>query len=196
MFIPHNVTRVFNITTVSTSQPHGFEYRCVIFVIKLAQSFFQMHGCLHRVVMWHVREQVMSNMCVADMMKDVIQNAIVSINRTQGSLKPVPLLSSVMRHSCVRVLQVGNKYQPKVHYEIRNDIDFRQPQNRINISQVTKETDPRHQCDVANYHVSVIFVAENWAVGVEVIRMRVIFTACDMEQKIRRPTEQGQFQQT
>ncbi|KAH0458991.1 hypothetical protein IEQ34_011805 [Dendrobium chrysotoxum] len=70
---------------------------------------------LHSVVMRHCREQMMRHMCISDVMKHAIEKAIVAVDRSQCTAKPIPLFRVVVRKGGVSMLQVSDDHKPCIH---------------------------------------------------------------------------------
>ena len=64
---------VLNIFAVSVSSPQGLVYRSVIAHIVFYHHFLNVLSGLNSVIERHVREQVMCDVCIGDMMEEIVE---------------------------------------------------------------------------------------------------------------------------
>ena len=104
MFEPQKFSNLIDIPTISLVLPDGLKYGGSIFVIVFTQDLFYVIRNFHSMVVWNVGKQVVCDVCVSNVVKDVVEQALISIDRTQCAFQPVPLTSPVMRDRSVCVL--------------------------------------------------------------------------------------------
>ena len=86
-------------------------------------------------VVRHGGEDVVRHVGVGDVVKHLVQHAVVAVQRaqrplsvlcaaviTQSYLDPGPVLAAVVGQRGVGVLQVGDEHQPHVHNQQRHDV--------------------------------------------------------------------------
>ena len=76
-------------------------------------------------VVGHLREEVVRNMGVGDVVEHMVEDAAGAGDRGQGTAQPLPLLIIVVRQRRVRVLQQRDHDQPRIHKQVRHHVHLR-----------------------------------------------------------------------
>ena len=85
----------------------------------------------------------MRHMRIWQMVEDVVEDSIVTVNSAQCSLNPRPSIIIVVRNFGVCMLEVRDSHEPSVVHQVGNAIEKDEPGVAINIrGQVVKETNP------------------------------------------------------
>ena len=114
---------VLNIFAVSVSSPQGLVNGSVVAHIVFSHHFLNVLSGLNSVIERHVREQVMCDVCIGDMMEEIVEEGSPrAVNGAHGSAQPGPFFLIKVRHVDVCVVQVGETHQMGMHDEVGHEI--------------------------------------------------------------------------
>ena len=71
--IERDAVFVLNIFAVAVSSPQGLVHRSVITHIIFSHYFLNVLSSFNGVIEGHIREQVMCNVCIGDMMEEIVE---------------------------------------------------------------------------------------------------------------------------
>ncbi|RUP50129.1 hypothetical protein BC936DRAFT_140253 [Jimgerdemannia flammicorona] len=125
----HDVTFILHELALRVTPPQRDWDGRVVVDVRLAQNFLDVARRLLRVVMRHLREEVMRHVGVGDVVMKVVQQpAVRPINRQSCAALEVPDRLTVVRQGWVGVLQKGDEDQPEVDHHVRNNVILRDGQ--------------------------------------------------------------------
>jgi len=123
--IEQDIPRVLDEDAVPGSPVKGLPNWCPVVEVVLAQLGFQVGRRLDCIVERHLREQMVSDVGILDVMEGVIEEpAIVTVHRRQGSPHKVPGMWSVVWQVDICMLKQRDGHEPSVDKQVRDSVKF------------------------------------------------------------------------
>lgn len=147
----------------------GLEDGSVVLVVVLAQNGFDSLGGLLGVVEGHLREEMVDNVSVTDVVVQNVVDTVVAIDGTQCSAHKSECLWSVVRDGRVRVLQVGDEDEPAVDNHVGNEVVLEDGGKPKDVDRVQQGGEGREETEVGDNDVPVLAIGEHGGAGVEMV---------------------------
>ncbi|WVY96247.1 hypothetical protein V8G54_028398, partial [Vigna mungo] len=191
--VPVNTTvlRLFislNVHALSCLSPHCLIDRSSIKVIIISQNRFYSIGGFHCMVMRHGGEQVMCHVCVSDVMKNLVQNPVISVNGGQCASQPIPLRGIVVRNRRVSVLQESDQHQQRIYHHQRHPIDTNHPKEPFCQHKLVEAVTHGQNPYIGDVNLKPFAVGVNGAVRVIVAGETLVAPTRNVEGQVERPT--------
>eukprot|EP00042_Codosiga_hollandica_P048048 m.531132 g.531132 ORF g.531132 m.531132 type:complete len:320 (+) comp57576_c0_seq3:110-1069(+) len=158
--------------------------------VELSQEGLQGASGLLSMVVGNLGEQMVGHVGVADVVEDVVQEAVVAVDSAERALEPGPLVTAVMRNGRVRVLQVGDQHKPHVDNQIRHAVRLCDPQEAHGGPEVDERSRHGDESSIADDNSPVLVCREEGRRGLEVAGARRVLAARGVGEEVGRPAEE------
>lgn len=168
----------------------GLHDRSAITAVVVTEQGNECTGGLLCVIVWDCVKEMVHDVSVANVMENVVEQAVVAIDGAESALDPVPLAAVVVRNGIVGVLEQGDEHQPEVHPEVGKAVAEDDGGNGGIVRPDAEQTEHDNQSGVAEQDERALLLGEDGGVGVEVVGARLaVVTTSDVEEQVGGPAE-------
>lgn len=128
-------------------------------------------------------------MGVCDVVEDLVQDAVITVDGGESAAEPVPFVSAVVRESRMSVLEISDEDQESVDNEERKDVDADEPQKGEAGGETVEEEGDSEDAGVGDEDLDTFPIGVDRAVRIEVAGETRVRTAGDVEGEVKRPTK-------
>lgn len=95
-----------NKEAVAELTPEGKQDWCAIVAVVIPKQRLDCMGGLHCMIVRDSGEEMMDDVGISDVMKHLVQHAVVTVDGGERTTKPVPLVGVIVRERRVRVMEI------------------------------------------------------------------------------------------